>query len=1408
MAQNVLPSTGSPPLSRSIDVPNIEDTVEEQIGGGRRPPSPPPQLTPTRFRTHIRATVRDSGLVREAQARRERLLNPPQSDGALNNNEDIFGVKSTPPSAPCTNTDVQCASLLFCEAQDTSNNSPFPSHETKSDGVPASKAQIVSQCTIPTRFNVASCTPSYSEKEKGEKKMVEAQPSKSDSTMNNEHENTAATEEDGRPPSAGGSRSGPLKNTAPASFSRISFQDKPDSVHFESALPLPDVAPVPQADGSRESDEDTPRQKDVSSGSLNVWPDGTISFGDSAHAEFDFDADFDRSETPSPSNQRGSVQSGSMLVDEGNTKGQSTAADEPTFVVGRTPASVAALLEEGFDHINDEFNTLSGRVRMPIQQVIQRFTQQYARSNSANEWNTYQQYFAANKARELQRLQGGDDVAGTPSEKMSKCYKLFCEQFPDTYKQILAVYKDTVILGNADKTVAQRQQLFHNTSKRLVQLFNSVAKCHAFEGAFLLAGSVVNQDGGLGYMHTTPNAENFFLERCRADEDEMVGHFKAHIYSRSSLAIVAEAFDSGKQYQGPSATKDDGNKRSQGASQTDVDDREPSELVDKSRKRFHGSPSSKDGENCAVEQSTVDSEERGDHGRLRTLLVQALIERGCNWASGRLFPWKNLPKNLARSSVVCYNFPDNVLFPGEERHPHPKSGSKGISDLTLAECGILIAALTDKSKNGLHFVVKPDAHDALYYSRSPVIYGAPPDSDSKHAFAKRMYANLKCDRNGAARKSSASATRLKKKKTGKSTRDVEVISIPDSDEIMPNAVPHTKVKRPAPSADDSDEIEEIPPVVRKSTRLQPRVVIVRPAASKKRTRQVVESDENDDDSVDVGDSEYNPDDKASGDEGSNPEEARVADEGDMLEDERQSSSRKRKRTFDDTGRASKRLAINPKPVKRPSINPASLSYKGKGKSSSIVADVAVENEDDTLENERHTSHESGTTFDDTERTSKRPAISPMLIESPPICPAALSSRDKGNSQNVIDDKTTDVSPRAESGLDASEANQGSHAISSAVLPSPDEDGHVGIPKKIQTPVLSVQHWSSDLPRSPRTPPANYPLREPAKDSPPITHPSDESQVPPPPARLYSPFPYQPPPAPPFNEASQSSKEPCTSTVAGRRPKPRPVTRDGYVPAQDSKNAFNLRHRMRRPGGNVAPMVLSASSTDLLAAEEGRVCEEASRVETGGAGRMEMEDARLGAEKGVMDSMRDMAREPTGKEAITSRGTFHRANCTAPHEGFPPSRYAYDYHPMHRPPIRYERDPYAAEYRAARGFPDHSSGFVHDPWEDGHADYEGQLQYMRGGSRYGPQDPNNQFSAYQGPYPPPRAYPNDAIPGYYYYGTRAQPHAHFRQSPVLRNGPLPDFTSGTAPGPPQQRNHLPPAQSTTPQSKDKSEVNPS
>ncbi|KAI6115885.1 hypothetical protein F5141DRAFT_1212476 [Pisolithus sp. B1] len=744
---------------------------------------------------------------------------------------------------------------------------------------------------------------------------------------------------------------------------QISLQHKPESIHSESVLLLQSVIPISQADGNHKSDEDTPHQKVVSDGSLTVWPDSTISFGESGNTDFDFNDNIGHPETPSPSNHGESIQSGPMLVTEDNAKGQLTATDEPTFVVGRTTASMAAILEDRFEHINDEFNTLSGCIRMPIQQVIQCFTQQYACSNSTNEWNAYQQYFTAHRAWELQRLPG--------AEKMSKGYKLFCEQFLDTYKQILVVYKDTMVLGNGDKAVAQHQQLFYSVSKQFVQLFNSVANCHAFKGPFLLAGSVINQDGSIGYMHTTPSAKNNDVTLMKMKWWDTLRH------------TYTEAFDGGKQPHDLSGMKDQSNKHTHHTSSTDgANSAGPSKMKDESHRQFQGSSSAKDGENmCMVEQSTLDSEEQGDHGHLRTLLVQTLstssfllhyiayslfllVEHRCNWASGRLFPWKNLPKSLARSSIICYNFPDNILFPSEEQQPCPKSGSKGISDLTLVECRTLIAALTDKSKHGLCFMVKPDMHDALYYSWSPVIYGAPLDSDSKHASAKRMYANLKCDCLGTAQKSSVAATCLKKKTSGKSTHDVEVISIPDSDEIIPDPAPQTKAKCHPSSAPNSDKVKEIP--------LKP-------------TRQVVKSEDDNNDSINM-DSEYNPDDK-------------------------------HKHTFDDTGHASKRLANNTKPVRPLSTSPVPLSYKGKGKSLDIATNRAVGKEDDVSADEGQ----------------ERLAISLMPVESPPANPATLSSKDKENKQNITTNKTTDMPPHAQPGQDAPKAN---HSCSHTILMTP------------------------------------------------------------------------------------------------------------------------------------------------------------------------------------------------------------------------------------------------------------------------------------------------------------------------------------------------------------------------------------
>ena len=57
--------------SQQAPLPTIE---KEQIGGGRRAPSPPPVQTPTRLWTTVKATVKDAGLIQGAQARRGQLL--------------------------------------------------------------------------------------------------------------------------------------------------------------------------------------------------------------------------------------------------------------------------------------------------------------------------------------------------------------------------------------------------------------------------------------------------------------------------------------------------------------------------------------------------------------------------------------------------------------------------------------------------------------------------------------------------------------------------------------------------------------------------------------------------------------------------------------------------------------------------------------------------------------------------------------------------------------------------------------------------------------------------------------------------------------------------------------------------------------------------------------------------------------------------------------------------------------------------------------------------------------------------------------------------------------------------------------------------------------------------------------
>ncbi|KAI6100358.1 hypothetical protein F5141DRAFT_981798, partial [Pisolithus sp. B1] len=261
----------------------------------------------------------------------------------------------------------------------------------------------------------------------------------------------------------------------------------------------------------------------------------------------------------------------------------------------------------------------------------------------------------------------------------------FKAEYKDMYSTILETWKEAKELENMGGTLAQRQQVFDKSKKNLNHMFTALSKAHGFEGAYLLAGRVVNQDGGLGHVFMTPGTEQFFATRCRTGDDEIIGHFKAHIYNMVSLQAVEEVFE---------APKTDG-----------VDD----------EVEVHGPWPSTD----------IVTEEHGQR-----------------WCSGKLFPWKQMLRRLAASELVLVNWPEGVMFPGEERAS--RTMPKGISDLMRAECSKLLAALNDTEDTRLHIRSKA----ALISSEEPVIIGAAPPHDSNKSRGKHMFCNLKTDRLG------------------------------------------------------------------------------------------------------------------------------------------------------------------------------------------------------------------------------------------------------------------------------------------------------------------------------------------------------------------------------------------------------------------------------------------------------------------------------------------------------------------------------------------------------------------------------------------------------------------------------------------------------------------------------------
>ena len=143
---------------------------------------------------------------------------------------------------------------------------------------------------------------------------------------------------------------------------------------------------------------------------------------------------------------------------------------------------------------------------------------------------------------------------------------------------------------------------------------------------------------------------------------------------------------------------------------------------------------------------------------------------------------------------------------------------------------------------------------ALMTSQQPIIICANPAIDSPHTYGRRMFANLKIDRNGLPRPINTVATRIKRKKS--QPQPVNMINL-NSDDIVKVSPLQKKVPPPdIPSSNDTrPQAGPLAPPQKRQMRPKPEVVI-----TKKNALKV--SIQPDDDVLDISsasDSEYQPD---------------------------------------------------------------------------------------------------------------------------------------------------------------------------------------------------------------------------------------------------------------------------------------------------------------------------------------------------------------------------------------------------------------------------------------------------------------------------------------------------------------------------------------------------------------------
>jgi hypothetical protein len=382
MTQNI-PDNPSSPHPSYMGLPDTFDYMQEQFGGGRRNPSPPVELTPSRLRSKLKATERDAGLVKGASTRRQAYQRL-----AVEGQDPAPNLPHAVPAA--ISTSETSSSMLHVGSSRHASPFPAPHAPEQLQDVFFGSMNQPHAWMDPNSSDTFSMMGSESYLSGGSQNHFVPQdmdrlappPSYTFPASSSGLTSRGCSLD---PHATGQTHSGLTEDLA-GKVSPFVLQPVPSSSSHDHLPALPTTNVIPP----------TPFKDGDSTTSTNTI--GTLLSGSNSQ--------MDLGGHPSTSRARFPEEHEPVTHDEGLT------------VTGRRSAEVNAALDVGFAAVERCFLELATSTTLPTSQLINLFLKSRGRTvNGTNYWNLYANYFKEHMQIELARI-GKEAQAGggTPSK--------------------------------------------------------------------------------------------------------------------------------------------------------------------------------------------------------------------------------------------------------------------------------------------------------------------------------------------------------------------------------------------------------------------------------------------------------------------------------------------------------------------------------------------------------------------------------------------------------------------------------------------------------------------------------------------------------------------------------------------------------------------------------------------------------------------------------------------------------------------------------------------------------------------------------------------------------------------------------------------------------------------------------